>query len=369
MLVLSLLGALAAALAPLPAGTVVVGEGDIDGRATGIVALLPDGTRRSLGVEVHRPGRLPPGVLDPVDGRTLALTVLTERGEGAQVVILDVVTGGRRVVGDGAIALQAPVLLEDAVLFVRADERPERSTFDVLRVPRAGADPGAAPGADPEGAAEVVASTTGAWLTPVAGAPGRFLHLDEAGQHRIVTLAAARLEPIVALGRGRLRAPVLVGQRVFFERVGDKGSEIVEATVPGGRRVLARGLPGMDPLLVPVAAVPGTSATSTPVVVHGTGEKRAGLQVLRLDETGRLDKEDRLDGGRAGVATPRAAARAGDAVLVVVWLDRGRALPGELWLWSTAAAPRRLLAPRPGLVVEVYGVVGLPGNARAGDGR
>lgn len=351
MLLLPALAALSTlAVAALPPGTVVVGLGDVEGTSTEIVAILPDGRRQTLGLEAHDAGMIPAAALAP-HGDTLALAVKEPGAAAARVVVLDLAAGTRRIVGEGAIPGQAPVLDGTALVYVRALEAPERSTFDVVRV----ADIIDVVDRTRAVEEEIVASTTGAWLAPLRGAPGHFLLVAEDGEHSLVALtspAGGALEPLVSLGKGRFRSPVVVGRSLWLERASRTGADIVAGTLDGERQVLRRGLPGMDPLLV-------GGTTSGAAVVFGAGTKRAGVRVLFVDSEGEARKEQLLDGGRAGIATPRAAAMIDDLPVIVAWLSRGHALPGELWLFGQGK-PRRLVEPRAGLAVEVYGIVGSP---------
>lgn len=322
----------------LPAGSVVLGVSTIDGTATEITALLPDGGQRLLAEEAHDRGIVPKGTLTR-DGR-LVLAVQPRGAEGASVVVLDLASGARRVEGQRAIASQAPLVVEDAggeaVVFVRAHETPARSTFDVVRARG--------------GQAEVIASTDAAWLAPVATSSvpaDRFLRIEPSGAASVVHVDKDALVKDIDVGKGPVRLPLLVpssegGGRVLVERVLPDASEVVDATTGA---VVARGLGELRPL-----------ALGDGRVVVGAGTKRAGVRVLRLDARGRVQKDELLPSERAGVATPLAAALVDGRPVVVAWLNRGQALPGELWLFTSGSA-RALLPARAGVAVEVYGVV------------
>lgn len=319
------LSLLAAAAAPFPAGSVVVGISSVAGTRTELVALLPDGHRRPLGEETHRSGFLPRGQLD---GDTLVLAVRAPGHDDADVVTRKLPEGNRRMVARGAHFLLGPVVHGDDVLFLRAFEKPGASTFDLVRARR--------------GAEEVLASGPAAWMQPVRGSHDRFLRIGLDGGTALVD---DNLHMVLPIGASPLRSPALVhGSLVVEHGLADERAEVIH--VPSGA-VLARGLRGMDPL-----ALPDGSGR----LVMGAGGKRAALVVARLDNQ-KLADPVTLAADRAGVASPLAAAVVDGAPVVVAWLDRGRALPGELWLFTMRGA-RALLPPTTGLAVEVYGVVG-----------
>jgi hypothetical protein len=333
MLSLAVLAALAAA-APLPAGAVVLGLSSIEGTSTALVALLPDGTRLTLGEESHRAGFAPRGALAQDGSPRLVLAVVPEGAAAADVVVLELLEPAARALwGRGAVPLQPPFLLNDDAIFVRAAESPAGSTFDVVRARR--------------GEEEVLTSTTGSWLTPVRGAAGLYLLIDERGD---ASLVDTDLRRVAAIGKERVRSPAVIGG----QRGGARGGALIVERRAGARAevidvlsgdVLAAGLPGMDPMAL------GDR------LFFGAGEKRAAIRVLRAGRGQKLVEEAPLSSERAGVASPRAAALVKGAPHIVAWLDRGQALPGELWLFSPQGA-RALLTPAPGEVVEVYGVIG-----------
>lgn len=318
---------------PLPAGTVVAGVGTHEGTRTDVTAFLPDGTTRVLFVEEHAAGFVPKGALH--DGR-VALAVQHDGADGASVVVLDLASGtngangasGARVVaGERAIASQAPrITAGDRVTWVRAAEKPTGSTFDVVttRIDH-----------DERGtiSEEVLASIDGAWLTPLDAT--HFVHITNDGTHRVVAARDASLELVRELGKGPLRRPALTSGAPIVERAIGNG----RARLERGGVTLREGIAGMDPLVVDGAR---------DVVVAGAGSKRSALVVYSSEG------ERVFELGRAGVATPLAAAMVRDGLVIVARLDRGRALPAEHWLVSARGS--RALATRG--VVEVYGIVG-----------
>lgn len=338
MLSLAFILSLAAASPSLPLGTVVAGVSTHDGTHTDVTAFLPDGTSRVLFVEAHAAGFVPKGSLS--DAR-VALALQHEGADGATVVVRSLDDEAvRTVVGERAIASQAPRMQEGHVTWVRAAEKPSRSTFDVIAAPIGGA------------GEEVRASIDGAWLSPLGD--GHFVHITANGAHRVVALRGASLDVVRELGKGPMRLPAVASPHT--------GSAVVERGLGGGRaqlvafigptlehpRILRAGIAGMDPLVV-------TGGEGN--VVAGAGTKRAMLTVI--DSPG--DAERRIDLGVAGVASPLAAAAVAGELVIVARIDRGRALPGETWIVD-AKGPRALAK---GGVIEVYGIVtSAPGGVR-----
>lgn len=308
---------LALASQALPSGTVVAGVSTHEGTRTDVTAFLPDGSARVLFVEEHAAGFVPKGSLD---ASQLALAVQHDGADGASVVVLDLVSNTRVVAGERAIASQAPRSTGQSVTWVRAAETPERSTFDVVSAR--------------DGNEEVLASIDGAWLAPLRG-DARFLHITTDGVHRVVALRGTSLDVERSLGKGPLRLPALTSD----------GTVVIERTLGNGRARLERagvtlreGIAGMDPLIVDGAR---------DIVVAGAGTKRAAI--VTIEKTG----ERIIELGRAGVATPVAAALIDGNIIVVARVDRGRSLPPETWLIG-GRGPRALAT---GGSIEVYGVI------------
>ncbi|MBI1948198.1 MAG: hypothetical protein HYS27_21085 [Deltaproteobacteria bacterium] len=313
--------ALLLATAPLPAGTVVFGLSSVDGTTTELTALAPSGERELLAVVEHARGRLPKGLL--LADRLVLVTAVADDARGVleEVRLHD---GARHLLGGGVLADHALAAVPPsvdragAVLFVR-QPAPER--FEVVR---------AADGA-------VLARADAAWLQPARGRPGAFLLVERGGGARLVELSTAGLHTVEALGKGTLRSPAVMGKLLVVELAMAKGrARVLELP---SRRVLREGLAGMDPLLLDDATV-----------AFGAGTKAAAVIV----DDGRAPRT--LSAPQAGVAHPLAGAMVGGRAHVVAWLDRGSALPGELWRFSDDGAVR-LLEPAVGVAVEVYGVV------------
>ncbi len=326
--------ACAALAVALPPGSVVVGTSSIDGTATDVVLLAPSGEREVLGSFAHSRGRLPKGTLA---GDTLVTTSQVPDGTRSVVEITSA-DGARKIAGTGAIATQAPRLVDGAPLYV-ADVSPgaPAARFELRRGDR------------------VLARFSGTWLTPASTRAPLFLAGDAGGVWGALALscppsgAACSLVERARFGKGRFRALAAAGDLLVVERDVDAGhAEVIGVRAGQGsnaeRTVLWRGLPGMDPR----ACGDGLAL--------GNGKKRAGVVVARV-ERGKLVDVRELDGGVAGVTTPLSCGVVDGATLVAAWLDKGASLPGELWLFSTNAPARRLLAPHAGDAVEVYGVV------------
>jgi hypothetical protein len=351
---------------PWPAGTVLAGVSTANGTSTDVTAFFPDGTKRVLFVEEHAAGIVPKGTLSQGGNAwttILALAVQRDGAEGASVVLRDA-NARRLVVGQRAIASQAPRILSSmdanqaapmrlSATWVRAAEQPARSTFDVVHTLLE--DVPAAPLREPLVTEEVVASIEGAWLSPIEErddrSAWRFVHITAKGAHRVVRLDGlddATLDVERELGKGPMRLPALIAPFALVERPLGKGRArlvALEGAAPSRERILREGIAGMDPL-----AAGG-------VVVAGAGTKRAAVVVFEPKVSARggpvVWNEREIHFGRAGVATPLAASSVLGETVVVARLDRGRALPQELWLVDKNGA--RALATSG--VFEVYGIV------------
>lgn len=304
------------AASPLPPGTVVVGVSTIDGTATELTALSPSGERELVGVVEHARGRLPRGLL--LDHRLLLVTAVDD-GAAAVLEELSLDDGSRRVLADRARAAVPPTVdRTGAVLFVR---QPAEGRFELVRA-RDGA---------------LLARVDAAWVQPLRGGGGAVLVVERAGGARVAEPAGGTLVTLAELGKVTARSPAVVAGRVLVEiALADGRARVLDAT---RGRVLRDGLAGMDPL-----ALDGRT------VSYGAGTKAAAIVV----DDGRAPRT--LSAPRAGVAHPLAGAVVNGRAQVVAWLDRGAALPGELWRFSDDGA-ERLLEPAVGVALEVYGVV------------
>jgi len=349
---------------PWPAHAVLVGTASIDDTTTTLQVLtVQDGVARraEAGVVAHQRGVVPVGAV--VDDHRVVLSVQDGSARDARVVVHDA-GGAQRTLLHEAAPGQAPlVAVVDgrAVAFVvrELDPTPAGSTFDVVRVELD----------DPAAEREVVASRRALWVTPVRGAvePLRLLVNPDAGSGvdgaaHIDVVDAGGLQPSLALPRVPVRSPVAVGGRLWLEvddALAARGRAALRVFAPTQPHeqgaVVVRGLAGLSPV-----------ARGDTLAV-GTGRKDGTVLVGRVEDVderrrparGLLERRT----GRAGVARPQGVTAAGD---VVVWLDRGVALPGELW-WVPAppSPPTLLVAPPPRTAVVVYGVVAAPPAAPA----
>jgi hypothetical protein len=316
---------LALLAAPHPAGSVVLGVSTIEGTETEILVVTPRGEREVLGTLTHARGHIPKGIL--AGDRVLTVARVPDDAGGVLEETL-LSTGARRVLLTNVLATQAPSLDDtQRVLAVRQDA--ER-TFSIVRADDA----------------KTLARVTASWLTPARGSPGAFLVIDGA-RTRLSILAERGLEDTVVLGEGPVRSAVLTraGFAIERARAGGRADLVMAGRSQAAKHDVVRaGLAGMDPL------------PCGEDIVVGSGEKHATLLLLRRVGDTHV-KRARLTADRAGVATPRACAMVDGAVVAVAWLDRGAALPGELWRFTPAGASA-LLAPQTGAAVEVYGVIG-----------
>jgi hypothetical protein len=363
-----------AAPPPWPASAVIVGVAGVNDRATNLYVLTVrnrETRREDAGVVAHQPGMVPAGVV--VDDHRLLLSVQDGSTRDARIVVHDA-GGTQRSVLDEAIPGQAPlVAMRDGHTFAwvvrELDPTPAGSTFDIVRIDFD----------DPAAHREVVASRRALWVTPVRGsllppcgplgalheecAPLRMLVKDDAGSGvdgaaHIDVIDAGAFQPSLALPRVPARSPVAAGGRVWLEV-----NDVLAGRGRAALRVFAPTKP-QDPGVVVVRGLAGLSPVARGnTLAVGTGRKDGTVKVGSVG----VDDEVVVDGGglaaallerpigRAGVARPQAVTSAGD---VVVWLDRGAALPGELW-WVPAppTAPTLLLAPPPRTALVVYGVV------------
>jgi hypothetical protein len=317
----------------LVANTVVVGVGDVDGSSTTISTLtLGAGAKEARATArctlPHQRGMVPPGTL--VDDQHVALTLAVGSTRAGAVVVVDLRDCTQRELVDEVIPQQAPLVVDGHVIAVRQLD-PDRAgaTFDVVSVPLSG------------GPTEVLASRQALWVTPARGASStselRFLIGEGAGDSNGDTpspddgrfhldhLEHGDFQQDIDLGRGVFRSPLATGELEV-----EDGKHAVLRDARG--KVLVRGLPGLSPI-----RAGQTLATST-------GKKDGTILLNGLERKS----------GRAGIARPQAISTAGGVVVVVVWIDRGASLPGELWSIG-AKTSTRLLPPKERTAVMVYG--------------
>lgn len=311
----------------------VVGVADVDGDTTRIVAIDLDDAAQPLhdvGVLTHAAGDTPTGVL--VDDRRLAY-VLPDDGT---LILRDLRDGSDRALFSGAQKNQRPLVVGGHVYAVRADgaehfavvraalETPSTAPFDVVGRLRAG------------------------WLAPVAGSDGvvRLLAFDEGGKHdgfRLLLLDGDRLRSDHWLGVGTFRRAVArADHTILIERenvVDGRARSTLLALTHAGEKAITTGLPGLSPVVV------------DKVAAAASGDKDGSIVVDVGDGSG----FGRWPGARVGVARPQALTSDGAVVVVVV--DRGQALPAELWA-LTKQGGRALLPAKPRQVVTVYGISG-----------
>jgi hypothetical protein len=311
----------------IAAGSIILGVSTIDGAATDVLVISPDGREeRALTID-HAPGRIPKGVLD--GNRLITVSVVPDE-TGTVVDEFDFATSTRRTIGTGAIPLQAP----SADGFVRQVKEGE---FEIV-----------ARGVPPR-------KREASWVKPFAD--NAFLEITLDGNSRIIDG-----KRIHELGKARVRSPAKIGSDIVMEREG----EVVD--VKG--RVLHKGLPGMDPIALGDRVVLGAGTKSAKVLVARVQDGKlrdvvtleavvarpsadAALAGAEARATGTHLAEARATGThRAGIATPKAAAMINGQPVVVAWIDRGASLPGELWLLTTTGG-RQLVTSG---AVEVYGV-------------
>jgi hypothetical protein len=314
-LALALLSSCIATSSPLPAGTVILGVSTIDGTHTDIVAVAPSGEREVLGELEHARGRIPKGTFDQITGRIVTVAVVDD-GVGTVVEETLIATGARSVVDSNAIAIQAP---HTAVLI----REPTEGHFEVVRDH------------------QVTSTFDGAWLMYVG--QREFFAVDADGTNELLVDQGDSLQALKPnFGKGRFRSPV-VGEIVEHD-IDASHAEIVTID----KRVLYRGLPGMDPIRVGFNRI-----------ALGGGTKHATILLGRFGHDG-LEKVV-LDAHMAGVATPLAAATVdewGDEAVVVAWIDRGASLPGELVRFDELSGRVDVIAgPEVHAAYEVYGVV------------
>ncbi|MDP2342322.1 MAG: hypothetical protein Q8O67_15310 [Deltaproteobacteria bacterium] len=309
---------------------VVVGSGDIDGTSTTISAITLDGVGVARCTLTHQRGMVPPGTL--IDADHVALTLSEGSSRAGAVVVVDLQTCAVRELVDEVIANQAPVVVDGGVVVVRQlDADRAGATFDVVTVPLSG------------GPAEVLASRQALWVTPARGARTtselRFLIGEGAGANdghfHIDRIEDGDFALELDLGKGVFRSPVVVGRDLLVEVEHGKGAVLRDHQ---GRDVAA-GLPGLSPVRAPGG---DTLATSS-------GRKDGTINVNGIEH----------GTGRAGIARPQATG----AGVVVVWLDRGASLPGELWAIDaqkkkSPTRSTRLLPPQARTAVMVYGITG-----------
>lgn len=370
--------------AAVATNSIVVGVGDVDGarttiatvslaavalpgpRADGDVTAVRDpqelapasdrpGVRAVCSVE-HGRGFVPAGVL--IDDHRLALTVARASARDGSLVVVDLRTCAQRELLDAVVVGQAPLVVDGRLVVVRQIEPGVAGAlFDVVAV-------------DPQSdSVEVLASREALWVTAArggrtldevrflvgeggaAGANDGVFHVDALGVASGVAggVASGGLVVDVELGRGVFRSPVVLAGGGWLVEVDDGSSPAVGRAV--GRaglrdrtgKVLVRGLAGLSPV---VAAAGGASWAA------GSGRKDGSVVVDGVERAS----------GRAGVARPLLL----HDDVVIAQLDRGAALPIELWAIPPPASkassapssldqPRRLLPPRPRTAVVVYG--------------
>ena len=324
------------------AARVLVGVGDVDGTATVIGTAAPhpelsEGHLTPICTVNHRRGFVPEGVV--VDDHRVVFAVAADSGRDADVVVLDLLTCGLRTLTDEAIPLQAPVVIDDhgkkvVVVVKQIDPQREGARFEIVAVD-----------VDDAKSAKVLTARDALWITPVRGAKSlgelRFLVGDGDGEFHVDKIDNGDLAIDVAVGKGVFHSPVLVSNALLIEKQSDKEPKKAVLIDKGGN-VVAGGLAGLSPV------VDGAH------LAYGNGKKDGGVV---KDGVARR-------GSRAGIARPQLLA--GDDV--VFWLDRGAALPGELWLSqapvTTTQKPDKkvkravqLLPATKGKAVKVYGVI------------
>jgi hypothetical protein len=354
---LPLLFALLAPPAGAAPGAWVVGTAAPDGATTTILAIPAADTDATataplvtLATLAHRPGFLPRGSVDPT-GRLLAVAVAEGSTRDASVVVLDLVTGQARTVGDEATPLSAPRWDGEQITYVRLrDEDAHGGTFALLETAATAR----------FGEQSTLVEAHAGWWSPVAGATDAVLALDaKTGHWQVAAPKNGALAPLFALGAGGFRDatllragphPILVVEEVVVPHKKARLLRVEHGAAPATTTTtLLTGLPGLSPKIA------GTQ------LLTGTGKKDGSLALLPISPVLPKDKAAprRLQGPEVGVASPAAVfVDARGRLSALVRLSRGASLPGQLWLVvDDGKQGRWTQVPLPdGVVFEVYGV-------------
>lgn len=290
----------------------------------------------TLGAITHRAGYAPVGVV--MNDDLVALVVETGSTRDASLVLYELASQQQRLIVDEVVPRQPPVRAGQTVQLTRhypqGSEHPAKGTdgevFEIVDVDVL------------TGQLQVHSTMPAGWLTPVRaadGPSGRALRLI--GDAFDVVDVDHPTVAIAHLGAGVFRQPVMVGAHLVVERGDPKAPHRASLVRWRDNTTLLTGLAGFH-------ALPLTDTA----LLAGNGRKDGGL--VRVDvDTG---KQQPIAGARAGVAAPLLV----HDDVAVVWIDRGQALPGELWsmpLTTDAPRARRLLPATPRTAVTVYGVI------------
>lgn len=296
------------------ASDVVVGVASVEGRST-----------RLLAIDLHTAKHDVLGELQHVAGATPTGTLL-RNGQLAVVMPDD----GRLLLVDTATAR----VVETRALDLARNQRPQHDSKHIVAVRQQAGHP------------VVVDVTTGAqvfsvdvpWLSVVAGSTSVFLTSGTGTSERLDWRAGTITRRVLGAGAFRNAAVRSDGSLlVDVQQPNSPRAQLVQIPADGSidtAKVIAEGLPGFSPVVLGVRAAAASGRKDGSIVVD--------------DGTGFV----RWPGARAGIARPQAIA---DDGAVVALVDRGAALPAELWL-LTKNNGTLLLAPAAGDVVTVYGI-------------